>query len=77
MEVKSTSTSFGGIGFCGLLGICFIVLKLMGIITWSWVWVLAPIWIPFAIFAFILLSILSFSYIAIKKEDDAERKLNE
>lgn len=25
-----------------LLGVAFIILKLMGIITWSWVWVLAP-----------------------------------
>lgn len=29
-----------------LLGIVFIVLKLTGVITWSWVWVLAPFWIP-------------------------------
>lgn len=36
----------GGIGFCGLLAILFIALKLLGIITWSWLWVLAPIWIP-------------------------------
>ena len=36
----------GGIGFCGLLSIVFIVLKLTGVIAWSWLWVLAPIWIP-------------------------------
>ena len=35
-----------GIGFCGLLGIAFIVLKLLGVIKWSWLWVLAPVWIP-------------------------------
>lgn len=39
----------GGIGFLGLLAILFIALKLMGYIAWSWVWVLAPLWIPFAI----------------------------
>ncbi len=33
------------IGFAGLLTIVFIVLKLMGTITWSWLWVLSPIWI--------------------------------
>ena len=33
------------IGFLGLLAITFIVLKLVGVITWSWVWVLAPLWI--------------------------------
>lgn len=36
----------GGIGFCGLLGIVFITLKLLGVISWSWGLVLAPIWIP-------------------------------
>lgn len=34
------------IGFWGLLALVFIVLKLVGVITWSWLWVLAPIWIP-------------------------------
>ena len=34
-----------GIGFTGLLTIVFIVLKLCGIITWSWWWVLSPLWI--------------------------------
>jgi hypothetical protein len=43
---SSTSTkSSGGIGFVGLLTIVFIVLKLVGVITWSWWWVLAPVWI--------------------------------
>ena len=40
-----TTNSGGGIGFCGLLTIAFIVLKLLGKITWSWVWVLSPLWI--------------------------------
>ena len=42
---KNNNTSSGGIGFAGLLTICFIVLKLIGIINWSWVWVISPIWI--------------------------------
>ena len=46
-------TQRGGIGFCGLLTIAFIVLKLTGVISWSWIWVLAPIWISFVIFAII------------------------
>ena len=53
---KSTSSS--GIGFFGLLAILFIALKLTGVITWSWLWVLAPIWIPFVIVVFILASIV-------------------
>lgn len=42
MDNKSSST---GIGFTGLLTIVFIVLKLCGVIAWSWLWVLSPIWI--------------------------------
>lgn len=33
------------IGFLGLLAILFIGLKLTGYVAWSWLWVLAPIWI--------------------------------
>lgn len=38
-----------GVGFLGLLSLVFITLKLLGVIKWSWLWVLAPIWIPAAI----------------------------
>ena len=47
MENKNTNK--GGVGFCGLLTIAFIVLKLCHVIEWSWVWVLSPIWIVLAI----------------------------
>lgn len=48
MENKSTTT-VSGIGFSGLLTIVFIVLKLIGVINWSWIWVLSPIWISAAL----------------------------
>ncbi len=57
-ENKSNTGAAGGIGFCGLLAIAFIVLKLTGVIGWSWLWVLSPIWIPAAIVIGILLGIL-------------------
>lgn len=41
----SSSSSSGGIGFAGLLTIVFITLKLLGKITWSWWWVVSPLWI--------------------------------
>ena len=41
----SNNKSNGGIGFVGLITIAFIVLKLTKVITWSWVWVLSPLWI--------------------------------
>ena len=55
---NSDNHTGGGIGFPGLLTIVFIVLKLVGVITWSWVWVLSPIWIS-------LILILIFMFIAI------------
>lgn len=52
---NNKSTQSSGIGFCGLLTIVFIVLKLCGVIKWSWLWVLSPIWIPLALVVVILL----------------------
>jgi hypothetical protein len=49
----------GGIGFCGLLTIAFIVLKLCNVITWSWWWVLSPLWIPTALVILILATFLA------------------
>lgn len=43
--MEKNNGSAGGVGFTGLLTIVFIVLKLCGVINWSWVWVLSPIWI--------------------------------
>lgn len=34
-----------GLSLGTVLTIIFIVLKLVGVIEWSWVWVLAPVWI--------------------------------
>lgn len=36
----------GGIGLGGALGVLFVALKLCGVIHWSWLWVLAPFWMP-------------------------------
>lgn len=55
--MKEKSNTVGGIGFTGLLTIAFIVLKLLGVISWSWVWVLSPIWID-AILVVLLLAVL-------------------
>lgn len=54
-DTKAYTVQVPSIGFTGLLTILFIALKLTGVITWSWVWVLAPLWIPFAIFLVIVL----------------------
>jgi len=43
----------GGVGCFSLLTIMFIGLKLGGVINWSWLWVFAPLWVPFVI-AFVI-----------------------
>lgn len=45
----SNKVQRGGISFTGLLTVLFIGLKLTGFITWSWLWVLSPLWIGLAI----------------------------
>ena len=43
--MNSEKATSKGIGFTGVLTIAFVVLKLCGVIKWSWLWVLSPIWI--------------------------------
>lgn len=43
------------IGFFGLLTLLFIGLKLGDVIAWSWLWVLAPMWIPWLIVIFFIM----------------------
>ena len=56
--MRNTKTT--GVGFTGLLTIAFIVLKLCGVINWSWLWVLSPIWISIllVIVAFVIAYVL-------------------
>jgi hypothetical protein len=49
-----SNSSFGGFGFSNALAILFIGLKLGGVISWSWIWVLSPLWIPLALLLLIL-----------------------
>ena len=51
----SSSNTGGGVGLSTVLFIVFLVLKLTGVIAWSWWWVTAPLWIPWAIVGVILL----------------------
>lgn len=40
----------GRVSFSNLLLILFITLKICGVITWSWWWVLSPFWIPILLY---------------------------
>lgn len=53
MDNRNSGAAGGGITLSGLVFIVFLVLKLCNVIDWSWWWVTAPLWIPFAIFVVI------------------------
>ena len=42
--MSEKSSSSGGVGVFGLLGVLFVALKLLGYIDWSWWWVTLPFW---------------------------------
>lgn len=48
-------TNDHGISLCSILTLIFITLKLCNVITWSWLWVLSPIWISFILFIIIVI----------------------
>ena len=57
--MKNKNARNGGMGFISVLTLIFIVLKLTNNISWSWIWVLSPIWIS------IILMILIFGIILV------------
>lgn len=70
----NTQATGGGIGFTTLLLLAFIVLKLCGVITWSWLWVLSPVWIPIVLAIVIILSIVVINEIGIAIRKNRNRK---
>ena len=72
MSNSNSSSKSGGIGFTGLLTIVFIVLKLTGHISWSWVWVLSPIWI--SIILVILFIVIAGAVMIISSVNKSKRR---
>lgn len=66
--MNNNSNALGGLSGT-LLQIAFIVLKLCGVISWSWLWVLSPMWIGFALW---LLAVVIFSIVKAKEWRDDE-----
>ena len=54
-----------GSGVTGALFIVFLVLKLTGVIDWSWWWVTSPIWIPVFIAIGLAIILLIFTLIMV------------
>lgn len=55
---NNNNTSGGGFGLASVLTIVFVVLKLVGVINWSWVWVLSPIWIDLILTALVIICVV-------------------
>lgn len=64
--MSDTSNRSSGIGFVGALAILFIALKLTAVINWSWLWVLAPIWIPFTL-GFVAVAVILWAAVPSRK----------
>ena len=49
--------------------VLFVGLKLLGIINWSWWWVLSPIWLPWVLFflAYFIIKIMAYLLIGHNK----------
>jgi len=61
--MSNSGSSGSGAIFFELLAVAFITLKLIGIIEWSWWWVLAPLWAPALLAIAIFAGLLVFAYI--------------
>lgn len=46
-----------GLGLSSVLTIVFVVLKLVGVINWSWIWVLSPIWIDLILVVLLIIGL--------------------
>ena len=44
------------IGFSSMLTIVFVILKLCDVISWSWWWVLSPLWIDLGLSLIIIIA---------------------
>ena len=68
MTNQNEKKTSGSIGIPTVLFIVFLVLKLVGVISWSWWWVTAPLWIPFALAVILVFTIGTVRVIIRKKK---------
>ena len=66
--MREKASGISGLGFIEALTILFIAYKLAGLITWSWLWVLSPLWITLSVCAVIAIIALAIDEIDIHFE---------
>ena len=67
MTNQNKKKTSGSIGITTILFVVFLVLKLTGVISWSWWWVTAPLWIPIC-FGLIVAIIFIIARVIIRKK---------
>jgi hypothetical protein len=70
MQEENGTVTVQAVSFANLLAVAFVILKLVGVIEWSWLWVLAPIWIPACLGIFLLIVLIIASVILDKKSKE-------
>ena len=58
MQNMKKKTRHKSMGIIGTLTLLFIVLKVTDVISWSWIWVLSPIWLSACLFVIVFGTIL-------------------
>lgn len=77
MKENSSKSAASGLGFPGLLTIAFIVLKLCGVIQWSWWWVVSPILFEMASVLLGLFFYFALSFVSVKARNAKKKRLQE
>lgn len=76
VESKKGTTVYRGVTPLSLLGVAFVIMKLLGCITWSWWWVLAPFWIPLCmVLVIFFVAILFLSILAICEKKASKKEV--
>lgn len=52
------TNNYYGPGLSVTLTVLFVALKLTGVIAWSWLWVLSPLWLPVVLVLFVVIVLL-------------------
>ena len=64
-----------GMSFTSVLTLIFIVLKILGVIEWSWVWVLSPLWVSMIVFLAIVMILAAIEFKIFKKLKKKKKKI--
>lgn len=70
-----TVAGAGGMTTTGALTILFVALKLCGVITWSWWWILSPVWIVCTVMVLALCVLVACALVeATREERERDRR---